>query len=114
MAFRVVVNICATVVIQMDADTFNRLGISSAFRWMTTIASSNESEPSSGGQALYKQALFSSRKATNTLLTLLKEAVLLPLPCSNVIHKVSQLTGSIMLAFLRSPLFPRVLIKGVE
>uniref|UniRef100_A0A9J2P0P2 Rap-GAP domain-containing protein n=2 Tax=Ascaris TaxID=6251 RepID=A0A9J2P0P2_ASCLU len=66
-------------------------------RWMTTIASSNESEPSSGGQALYKQALFSSRKATNTLLTLLKEAVLLPLPCSNVIHKVFALVRSWLL-----------------
>ncbi|VDM38745.1 unnamed protein product [Toxocara canis] len=66
-------------------------------RWMTTIASSSENEVLSSGQLLYKQALFSSRKATNTLLTLLKEAVLLPLPCSNVIHKVFALIRSWLL-----------------
>lgn len=53
---------------------------------MTSVAS-NRKDPLLGNH-LYHQALFSSRKGTNTLLTLLKEAIILPLPCSNVIHKV--------------------------
>lgn len=62
------------------------------FRWMTTIALTTSpalNDTLAAGQVLYRQAIFSSRKATNTLLTLLKEAVMLPLPCSNVIYKVS-------------------------
>ena len=58
---------------------------------MTTIALSSSAASNdtlAAGQLIYRQMLFSSRKATNTLLTLLKEAVVLPLPCSNVIHKV--------------------------
>ncbi|VDN50120.1 unnamed protein product [Dracunculus medinensis] len=58
-------------------------------RWMTSVAS-NRKDPLLGNH-LYHQALFSSRKGTNTLLTLLKEAIILPLPCSNVIHKVFSL-----------------------
>ncbi|VDK47411.1 unnamed protein product [Anisakis simplex] len=66
-------------------------------RWMTVIASSSPNESPSTGQALYKQALFSSRKATNTLLTLMKEAVSLPLPCWSVILKVFELMRSWLL-----------------
>lgn len=43
------------------------------------------------GLLLYHEALFSSHKATNTALTLMREAMTLPLPCSNVIHKVKRL-----------------------
>uniref|UniRef100_A0A0N5A960 Rap-GAP domain-containing protein n=1 Tax=Syphacia muris TaxID=451379 RepID=A0A0N5A960_9BILA len=63
-------------------------------RWMTTIAllsTANSNDTLAAGQLVYRQALFSSRKATNTLLTLLKEAIMLPLPCSNVIYKVFSL-----------------------
>lgn len=56
---------------------------------MATVALTTNNDLAVTGQLLYRKALFSSRKATNTLLTLLKEAVMLPLPCSNVIHKVS-------------------------
>ncbi|VDO19842.1 unnamed protein product [Heligmosomoides polygyrus] len=37
---------------------------------------------------LYHDALFASHRATNTALTLMREAMTLPLPCSNVIQKV--------------------------
>lgn len=56
---------------------------------MTSVALTTNNNLAVTGQLLYRNALFSSRKATNTLLTLLKEAVMLPLPCANVIHKVS-------------------------
>lgn len=60
-----------------------------AYRWMATVALATNNDLASTGQLLYRKALFSSHKATNTLLTLLKEAVMLPLPCSNVINKIS-------------------------
>uniref|UniRef100_A0A1I7Y6R0 Rap-GAP domain-containing protein n=1 Tax=Steinernema glaseri TaxID=37863 RepID=A0A1I7Y6R0_9BILA len=70
-------------------------------RWMTNIASAqlNDATP---GFKLFRKAMFASQKvtlagltflnqsfqATNTFLTLMREAMLLPLPCSNVINKV--------------------------
>ena len=42
------------------------------------------------GVLLYHEALFASHKATNTALSLMREAMTLPLPCSNVIQKVVQ------------------------
>ncbi|KAL3997954.1 Rap/ran-GAP family protein [Acanthocheilonema viteae] len=66
-------------------------------RWMATVALTTTNDLAVTGQLLYKKALFSSRKATNTLLTLLKEAVMLPLPCSNVIHKVFSLINTWLL-----------------
>ncbi|TKR93308.1 hypothetical protein L596_007790 [Steinernema carpocapsae] len=56
-------------------------------RWMTNVASAQLNE-SSAGFRLFRKAMFASQKATNTLLTLMREAMLLPLPCSNVINKV--------------------------
>uniref|UniRef100_A0AAF5Q077 Rap-GAP domain-containing protein n=4 Tax=Wuchereria bancrofti TaxID=6293 RepID=A0AAF5Q077_WUCBA len=66
-------------------------------RWMATVALTTNNDLAVTGQLLYRKALFSSRKATNTLLTLLKEAVMLPLPCSNVIHKVFSLINTWLL-----------------
>ncbi|MCP9260056.1 Ral GTPase-activating protein subunit alpha-1 [Dirofilaria immitis] len=66
-------------------------------RWMATVALSTNNDLAMTGQLLYRRALFSSRKATNTLLTLLKEAIMLPLPCSNVIHKVFSLISTWLL-----------------
>ncbi|KAK0424217.1 hypothetical protein QR680_008553 [Steinernema hermaphroditum] len=56
-------------------------------RWMTNIASAQLNDASPGFK-LFRKAMFASHKATNTLLTLMREAMLLPLPCSNVINKV--------------------------
>ncbi|VDM09819.1 unnamed protein product [Wuchereria bancrofti] len=64
---------------------------------MATVALTTNNDLAVTGQLLYRKALFSSRKATNTLLTLLKEAVMLPLPCSNVIHKVFSLINTWLL-----------------
>uniref|UniRef100_A0A915CX25 Ral GTPase-activating protein subunit alpha/beta N-terminal domain-containing protein n=1 Tax=Ditylenchus dipsaci TaxID=166011 RepID=A0A915CX25_9BILA len=57
-------------------------------RWMINIASAGFHEQPSSGLLLYRQVLLSSQKATNNLLTLMREAMQLPLACSNVIHKV--------------------------
>ncbi|MFH4984052.1 hypothetical protein AB6A40_010761 [Gnathostoma spinigerum] len=57
-------------------------------RWMATIALGDSADTLSSSLLLYREALFLDRRATNTLLTLLKEAMILPLPCSNVINKV--------------------------
>ncbi|KAL7071848.1 hypothetical protein ACQ4LE_008404 [Meloidogyne hapla] len=48
----------------------------------------NNSNMSSPGLTLFKQALFSSQKAINVLLTMMREAFRLPLSCVNVIQKV--------------------------
>ncbi|EFO27774.2 rap/ran-GAP family protein [Loa loa] len=80
-------------------------------RWMTTVALTTNNDLAVTGQLLYRKALFSSRKATNTLLTLLKEAVMLPLPCSNVIHKVFSLIHSWL---LQQNLPPFIDQEGIE
>ncbi|VDN07033.1 unnamed protein product [Thelazia callipaeda] len=71
-------------------------------RWMASVALTTNNDLAVAGQVLYRKALFSSRKATNTLLTLLKEAVMLPLPCSNVIHKLSFTINFTILKFVFS------------
>lgn len=57
-------------------------------RWMTNIAAASMVENPASGLLIFRQALFSSQKATNTLLTLMRESMQLPLACANVIHKV--------------------------
>ncbi|ETN75512.1 hypothetical protein NECAME_12314 [Necator americanus] len=59
-------------------------------RWVNNLAAVRQ-QPSSQwhpGVLLYRDALFASHKATNTALSLMREAMTLPLPCSNVIQKV--------------------------
>ncbi|RCN29594.1 hypothetical protein ANCCAN_24640 [Ancylostoma caninum] len=59
-------------------------------RWVNNLAAVRQ-QPSSQwhpGVLLYHDALFASHKATNTALSLMREAMTLPLPCSNVIQKV--------------------------
>lgn len=64
-------------------------------RWMTNIAidpsSQNKAINKQNGLQLFKKALFQSRKATNILLNLIREAFFLPLSCINVMQKVLQL-----------------------
>lgn len=55
---------------------------------MTNVAASSMVENPAPGLLLFRQALFSSQKATNTLLTLMRESMQLPLACANVVHKV--------------------------
>ncbi|CAI4222514.1 unnamed protein product [Auanema sp. JU1783] len=59
-------------------------------RWINNVAGAKQQPAGSihAGMLLFHDALFSSQKATNTALTLMREAMVLPLPCSNVIHKV--------------------------
>uniref|UniRef100_A0A914DRJ0 Ral GTPase-activating protein subunit alpha/beta N-terminal domain-containing protein n=1 Tax=Acrobeloides nanus TaxID=290746 RepID=A0A914DRJ0_9BILA len=57
-------------------------------RWMTNIASSALVENPAPGLLIFRKALFSSQKAINTSLTMMREAMQLPLACANVIHKV--------------------------
>uniref|UniRef100_A0A7E4VIK5 Rap-GAP domain-containing protein n=1 Tax=Panagrellus redivivus TaxID=6233 RepID=A0A7E4VIK5_PANRE len=57
-------------------------------RWITNIAAASVVESPAPGQLIFRQALFSSQKAINTLLTLMREAMQLPLACASVIHKV--------------------------
>ncbi|KAL6729909.1 hypothetical protein Aduo_000918 [Ancylostoma duodenale] len=59
-------------------------------RWVNNLSAVRQ-QPSSQwhpGVLLYHDALFASHKATNTALSLMREAMTLPLPCSNVIQKV--------------------------
>ncbi|WKX92732.1 hypothetical protein Q1695_010622 [Nippostrongylus brasiliensis] len=59
-------------------------------RWVNNLAAVRQ-QPSAQwhpGMLLYHDALFASHRATNTALTLMREAMTLPLPCSNVIQKV--------------------------
>lgn len=74
-------------------------------RWINNIASATH-QPSSGPQQsahssliLYRNALFSSHKATNVALTLMREAMKLPLACSNVTHKVVNVLSSWLLQY---------------
>nr|CAD2130005.1 unnamed protein product [Meloidogyne enterolobii] len=53
-----------------------------------TSERSNSNNVSSSGLPLFKQALFSSQKAINVLLTMMRESMRLPLSCVNVIQKV--------------------------
>lgn len=59
-------------------------------RWVNNLAAARQHAASQwhSGVFLYHDALFASHRATNTALTLMKEAMMLPLPCSNVIQKV--------------------------
>uniref|UniRef100_A0A183CJF3 Rap-GAP domain-containing protein n=1 Tax=Globodera pallida TaxID=36090 RepID=A0A183CJF3_GLOPA len=67
-------------------------------RWIINIASESKFNANANGRAapppglaLFKQALFSSQRATNVLLTLMREAFRLPLACCIVIQKVLDL-----------------------
>ncbi|GMR53715.1 hypothetical protein PMAYCL1PPCAC_23910, partial [Pristionchus mayeri] len=68
-------------------------------RWMNNVASSTQvtQEMAHGGLLLYNSVLFSSERATNCLLTLLGEAMKLPLACANVMRKVVFLLSSWLL-----------------
>ncbi|KAL3074845.1 hypothetical protein niasHS_014290 [Heterodera schachtii] len=67
-------------------------------RWIINIASESKFNAGANGRAapppslaLFKQALFSSQRASNVLLTLMREAFRLPLACCIVIQKVLDL-----------------------
>ena len=64
-------------------------------RWINNIAGARltAGPAQHAGLKLFHQALFSSHKATYVMLTLLREAMTLPLPCSNVMHKVRIFIG---------------------
>ncbi|PAV75331.1 hypothetical protein WR25_08912 [Diploscapter pachys] len=68
-------------------------------RWINNIAGARltAGPAQHAGLKLFHQALFSSHKATNVMLTLLREAMTLPLPCSNVMHKVVNVLSSWLL-----------------
>ncbi|GMT28662.1 hypothetical protein PFISCL1PPCAC_19959, partial [Pristionchus fissidentatus] len=74
-------------------------------RWMTNVASAIQLSPeiAHGGVLLYHSVLFSSQSATNSLLTLLGEAMKLPLACANVIHKVVSLLSTWLLQSEMAP-----------
>ncbi|CAJ0578761.1 unnamed protein product, partial [Mesorhabditis spiculigera] len=60
-------------------------------RWINNVGGvtlAANTGPVHPGLILFNEALFSCTKATNTLLSLQREAMQLPLPCNNVIHKV--------------------------
>uniref|UniRef100_A0A7I4XYD0 Rap-GAP domain-containing protein n=1 Tax=Haemonchus contortus TaxID=6289 RepID=A0A7I4XYD0_HAECO len=59
-------------------------------RWVNNLAAVRQQPAAQWhpGMLLYHDALFASHRATNTALTLMREAMTLPLPCSNVIQKV--------------------------
>uniref|UniRef100_A0A914L5I3 Rap-GAP domain-containing protein n=1 Tax=Meloidogyne incognita TaxID=6306 RepID=A0A914L5I3_MELIC len=61
---------------------------SSSNNLQLTSERSNNNNVSSSGLPLFKQALFSSQKAINVLLTMMRESMRLPLSCVNVIQKV--------------------------
>ncbi|CCD73405.2 Rap-GAP domain-containing protein [Caenorhabditis elegans] len=77
-------------------------------RWINNIASAT-THTTAGGQPtlqtthasliLYRNALFSSHKATNVALTLMREAMKLPLACSNVTHKVVNVLSAWLLQY---------------
>ncbi|KAI6202932.1 hypothetical protein M3Y94_00498200 [Aphelenchoides besseyi] len=66
-------------------------------RWITNIASASLVEEPPSGALIFRQVMFSDEKATNTLLTLMRESMMLPLACSSVIHKVLFLIRSWLL-----------------
>uniref|UniRef100_A0A1I7UD55 Rap-GAP domain-containing protein n=1 Tax=Caenorhabditis tropicalis TaxID=1561998 RepID=A0A1I7UD55_9PELO len=73
-------------------------------RWINNIASATHqpSQPIQSAHAsllLYRNALFSSHKATNVALTIMREAMKLPLACSNVTHKVVNVLSSWLLQY---------------
>ncbi|CAL2030121.1 unnamed protein product [Caenorhabditis brenneri] len=73
-------------------------------RWINNIASATHQPPNGPQSAhssliLYRNALFSSHKATNVTLTLMREAMKLPLACSNVTHKVVNVLSSWLLQY---------------
>ncbi|KHJ93695.1 WD domain, G-beta repeat protein [Oesophagostomum dentatum] len=59
-------------------------------RWVNNLAAVRQLPAAQRhpGVLLYHEALFASHKATNTALSLMREAMTLPLACSNVIQKV--------------------------
>ncbi|KAI6182707.1 hypothetical protein M3Y97_00409700 [Aphelenchoides bicaudatus] len=66
-------------------------------RWITNIASASLVDDPPAGAMLFRSILFSNPKAINCLLTLMREAMQLPLACSSVIHKVLFLVRSWLL-----------------
>lgn len=77
-------------------------------RWINNIASVTHHPPNIQQQMqqsahssliLYRNALFSSHKATNVALTLMREAMKLPLACSNVTHKVVNVLSAWLLQY---------------
>ncbi|CAI5437697.1 unnamed protein product [Caenorhabditis angaria] len=73
-------------------------------RWINNIASathqsSNSSQSTQTSLLLYRQALFSSQKATNVALTLMREAMTLPIACSSVTHKVVNVLATWLLQY---------------
>ncbi|CAI2309070.1 unnamed protein product [Caenorhabditis sp. 36 PRJEB53466] len=73
-------------------------------RWINNIASathtaSNGPQTAHASLLLYRNSLFSSQKATNVALTLMREAMKLPLACSNVTHKVVNVLSAWLLQY---------------
>ncbi|ULU09399.1 hypothetical protein L3Y34_014066 [Caenorhabditis briggsae] len=74
-------------------------------RWINNIASAthqpanNVPQSAQSSLILYRNALFSSHKATNVALTLMREAMKLPLACSNVTHKVVNVLSAWLLQY---------------
>uniref|UniRef100_A0AC35TQP1 Rap-GAP domain-containing protein n=1 Tax=Rhabditophanes sp. KR3021 TaxID=114890 RepID=A0AC35TQP1_9BILA len=56
-------------------------------KWVCSIASAKLTPNPTPALLLYRSALLQSPKAINTMLSLLKEAMCLPLPCSSIILK---------------------------
>ncbi|CAJ0942562.1 unnamed protein product, partial [Mesorhabditis belari] len=80
-------------------------------RWINNVAGvtiSSNNGTVHPGLMLFHQALFSCAAATNTLLSLQREAMQLPLPCNNVIHKVV----SVLAAWLTQQEIPRFVASG--
>ncbi|VDK57513.1 unnamed protein product [Cylicostephanus goldi] len=79
-------------------------------RWVNNLAAVQQlpAEQRHVGVLLYHDALFASHRATNMALSLMREAMTLPLACSNVIQKVPVETSSLLLinmllSFFQSP-----------
>lgn len=75
-------------------------------RWINNIASATHQHQANAppqsvhsSLILYRNALFSSHKATNVALTLMREAMKLPLACSNVTHKVVNVLSAWLLQY---------------
>ncbi|KAJ1372174.1 hypothetical protein KIN20_034259 [Parelaphostrongylus tenuis] len=70
-------------------------------RWVNNLAAARQQAVAQWhpGMLLYHDALFASHRATNTALTLMREAMMLPLPCSNVIQKVVSTLSSWLLQY---------------
>ncbi|CAD6196284.1 unnamed protein product [Caenorhabditis auriculariae] len=72
-------------------------------RWINNLASASQhgasQQTAHSALLLYHQALFFSHKATNVALTLMREAMTLPLACSNVTHKVVSVISTWLLQY---------------